>query len=296
MEKYFVTCDLESTIDKLGFNINLSGLDLALIRDGTRDSINSIFGKNSTKIITYDEIVSFFNSRKKDNEFIISLDNWIYSNDADFYFDCTRMYDDLKDIISWNYDIKTRTWDDIKTQISTLIKQLNLEWKNKKIVLCDDGIFSWDTLKKILELLKSSWIKPDLLRVILNFSRNTNLLWVEIEALRNEKSCIDWIDERDFYFWIPMWWASIFNSWNIYGVSYVSNCPIAEKKASIPKKYSKVFCEEMIDLNINLIKQIEKTRWKIIELIEMERSKQLLPQYGWNMPFSYVLNEEKKKI
>ncbi len=298
MEKYYVTCDIEKT-SKIKQNITpILWDEMTSIRDNISYLINSSFWNNTCEIINFDNICDFFESKRKENEFIISLDNWIYIPKADYYFDSTRIYNSKEDILNnpKNYQIKQRNWNNISEQMKSIIDTYENSWKNE-IIICDDWIFSWDTLNDVLKLLQKNWIDVSEIRVILNFSNNTNLWWIKIESMYKDDKCKDWVDERDFFYWVNMSWATfIDNSWKISWIPYISSRGIAEKKASINKETSKYFCHNMIEENIKFWDKMIKKNGSEIILWDIPRISFLEDLYGKSKNIIDVLTLEKEKI
>jgi hypothetical protein len=141
-----------------------------------------------------------------------------------------------------------------------MLHTIHINSDKKSVVLCDDGIFSGDTLKETIERFRNIGIIIDEIRVILNFSRKSDFDGIPIKAMYNPKDCIDWIDERDFFYGTPMSGASVKSTNFIYGVPYIANIAIAEKKASIPSNSSKIFREKMMDENKFLREKIDQAR------------------------------------
>ncbi len=201
-----------------------------------------------------------------------------------------------------NYKITKRNWWETKEQYQKIVDTYKwTEWK--KIVLCDDWIFSWDTLKNTIENFKEIWINIDEILVWLNFSNWDQLNFskdnsIPIKSMNKTDSekCYDWIDERDFFYGTPMSWASVLNGKWVYGVPYISTQKIAQEKASIPVKISEKFCKGMLKENKELRDRIWDLRWSPIKLWEINRVKQLLNKYRYSENIVDVLNKEEKNI
>ena len=294
MKKYFITWDIERT---LTLGVDFLSQNFTEIRKDFRkdliDIVNKSFEQNVVEFVSYDSICGFFQQLKKQWEFVISLEDWIYIEDANFYFSSTRTYKNRDSILSNpnNYEILQRNWEKLWYQTKDLIIP---SWK--EIVICDDWLFSWDTLKKVVENLFYNWVDIKEIRVILNFTWLDNLDWIPIKSMYRENSCIDWLDERDLFYWTKNWWASFFYLNNLNGLPYISNSQIANKKASIPKYNSKSFCKNMISLNRDIWQEIRYISSRIIRLINLPRIKYLSESYDINISISRLLELEKNNI
>lgn len=298
MKKYFVTCDLEKTLAWWVSWLTTTTTDISSnIRDSLKNVFNDVFGKNSLELITYQKIKQYFQESKKENEFIISLEDGIYIDDADFYFSSSRTYDNLDSILNApnSYQILQRNWKNLGLQKEDLLLQVWLS-KGKEIVLCDDWLFSWDTLKDVINILKSTNVKIKEIRVILNFTWKSDLNWIPIKSMYKNNTCIDWLDERDLFYWTKNWWASFFQWTTLNWLPYISNTKVASKKASIPEESSKLFCDSMIDLNKQVWKELEKNKSKLIRLANLPRIWYLLNSYDRNLSIWEILELEKDRI
>ncbi len=294
MKKYFVTCDLEKTLAWWVSWLTTTTTDISSnIRDSLKNVFNDVFGKNSLELITYQKIKQYFQESKKENEFIISLEDGIYIDDADFYFSSSRTYDNLDSILNApnSYQILQRNWKNLGLQKEDLLLQVWLS-KGKEIVLCDDWLFSWDTLKDVINILKSTNVKIKEIRVILNFTWKSDLNWIPIKSMYKNNTCIDWLDERDLFYWTKNWWASFFYKRWINGLAYISSKEIASKKASIPEKKSEWFCKNILDLNI-------QAWWQFLKEVKLEnlpRIEYLQEEYDKKNSIKSILEDFKDNL
>lgn len=298
MKKYFITCDLEST-GKINQDVQpLVSSQMTSIRDNISYLIQSSFSDVECKIIQYDAIMDYFSSKQKADEFIISLDNRIYIPNADRYFDSTRVYESKEDVTnkSKSYVVKKRDGSDLESQILSIVNSYNQSGK-KEIVLCDDGIFSGDTLRDVIVLLKKRGVDISKVRTALNLSEKDNIWGVQIESMYTENNYKDWIDERDFFYWVNMSGASFMNNkWEINGLPYISSPWVAHAKATIPEELSKEFCQAMIWENIDYWTKINQKNDTNILLQNIPRVAYLSEQYNISQSIIDILNREKQKI
>jgi len=298
MERYFITWDLEKTLvgwvdflDDEKYDINQN------IRNRLMNIINTSFDNDVVDFINYNDICDYFSTLYKNKDFLLTLDDWIYIDNADYHFSSTRVYDNQKVILSnpSQYKVSQRDGLKISTQNYKLKDAIIKSWK-KDIILCDDWLFSWDTLKSVINYVKELWVLVKEIRVILNFTNSDNLGWIPIISMYEPSNCIDWLDERDLFYWTKNWWASFFN-WNTLNwLPYVSTNKIASKKASIPEEKSNFFCESIIDLNKQVWEELEKNKSKVIRLANLPRIWYLLDKYDRNLSIWEVLDLEKNKI
>jgi hypothetical protein len=109
----------------------------------------------------------------------------------------------------------------------------------------------------------------------------------------SDTSCIDWIDERDFFYWVNMSGGSFYNNdWKINWLPYISSRWIVEKKASIPNNKSNDFCKNMIWENIQLWEKIIKVNNKTIKLSDIPRISFLKEKYDISKSIVDILEIE----
>ncbi len=275
-KKYFITGDLEKTLTWWVENIwNKTSFINEWIRENLCSIINTAF--DSTKIVEYvkySDIYSFFKDKRKNEDFIIALDDEIYIEKPDFNFSSNRVYNSQDCIIKNpnNYDITKRNGEEISLQNNDIINNINICNKNK-IVICDDWLFSGDTLKKTILDLREIGIIINEIRVVLNFLWKDTLLWIPITSMYSNTECIDWIDERDLFFWTKNWWASFYFNNEINGLPYIYSEIISEKKASITKWKSNKFCKDLLSLNIETWEDFQKQHEKTVKLQDLNRIK-----------------------
>lgn len=293
MEKYFITWDLEKTLSwwlKLDNTFTIP----SEFRERIIEIINTSFNSNVVEYINYNDITDFFNWLRKEGEFVLSLDDWIYVEQSDFNFSSTRAYTNKESVLvnPKEYNILSREWNNLNTQNTKLLENIEKSWKTE-IVIYDDWLFSWDTLRKVINDIKLLWLNIKEIRLILNFSWLSNLDWIPIVSMNNSNKCIDWLDERDLFYGTKNWWASFFN-WNMLNwLSYISNPELAEKKASINSTMSKYFCECMFDLNADIWEYVWNINNRKIKLKDLPRISYLKEKYNEDMLILDILKEEK---
>jgi len=295
-KKYYITGDLEKTLVWGINNINYSTVSIAGgFRDRMINIIDESFGWKVTEFIEYNKIIDYFNNLRSEDEFIVSLEDWIYIENPDFNFSSTRNYRNKEAILDnpTDYKITQRDGMNINNQIEDLKNNIILSWK-KEVIICDDWIFSWDTLSEIIFNLKKYWINVSEVRVILNFSRNNSIENILIKSMLSPDWCIDWLDERDLFYGTKNWWASFINKGKMNGLPYISSPEIASKKASIPEDKSEYFCKNMLVLNKDVWFELSNSLDKIIKLVDFPRLWYLEENYDENTNIVDVLINEQK--
>lgn len=288
MKKFIVTWDLESTMWVSDSN------KLLPIRNIQWDAIVTAFKWNvQYEFIWYNKILGYFANKRKEDEFILSLDAWVYNKNADAYFGVTRVYSNPDALINKpnDYDLMGRNGDLWTWEVKRIVKRFLDSWK-KELIITDDGIFSWSTIKSILDKVKEAWVKEPKIRVALNFSWSNFLEWTEIQSMEKAPRdlIVDRIDERDFYYWADLWWASFFNGVNINWLPYIYSKEVVEKKASIPRQASEIFRSTMLQLNIDLYTLLEAKSSLLLK--DIPRLNFLQDKYDKNMSIIDVLRHE----
>lgn len=294
MKPYIITADLEKTgLSVLDAQVATKALEG--VRESTLESVNRALWVDITRVYTYREISDWMKSQASpEREFSLSVDNWVYMKDADFYFDSTRMYKDEESILEApsSYNIMTRSGSGISRQCIDIAEGYN----GKKVIIYDDGIFSWDTLRETIWIIQSNAnIVISEIRVVLNFSGSDNLGGIPIKAMYTGE-CTDWIDERDFFYGVDMWGASINANGNISGVPYVSNAKLVAKKASIPTDVAKRFCLDMLDINQDFWRIKQDSEKQVARLMDVPRLQYLQSKYEWFSSIEEVLDKERERV
>ncbi len=296
MKQYFVTSDLEKTLPWV-----ISKSQKLVIPSEFREEIiqllNSSFWSNVTELIDYDSIKNYFLELRNEDEFIVTLDDEIYIESPDFNYSSTRKYVTHESVLTnpTDYEITWRNWETLLSQNDNLIETIKKSWK-KEIIFCDDWLFSWDTLEWVLNKIKNLWISIKEIRVILNFSWKNNINGIPIKSMYDVSDCIDWIDERDFFYWVKNSGASFGYNWWMCWIPYISSIEIASKKASIPERESKKFVEAMFELNKNVWDYLQSIQKKVFTLSDIQRIAYLQDKYQKNTNILSVLEAEKNNI
>lgn len=294
-KKYYITGDLEKTLTWWVKWLDCTSVSVAEgFRKRMIDIIDNSFGSKVTEFIAYDRIVNYFSELQNDNEFIIWLDDWIYIENSDFNYSSTRTYNNMDSILNNpnDYQILQRNGLKLKDQNNNLKESIINSWK-KDVIICDDWLYSWDTLNDVISPDIKDLVKE--IRVILNFSWKTELNWIPIISML-ETSCIDWLDERDLFYWTKNGWASFMNKWKMNWLTYISSPEIASKKASIPEDKSSEFCKEMLALNKDIWFELSCSLDKVINLIDLPRVSYLEDKYDKNLDIIEILDLEKENI
>jgi hypothetical protein len=293
-KKYYITADLEKTLIGWIEQFNKAKIKIdEKIREKIINIINNSFKSNVVEFISYDNIYSFFKEEESSEEFIIWLDDKIYIENPDFSYSSTRIYNNKNSIIEnpSNYRIRQRNWKNLIEQNLSLINTIKYSWKNE-VIVCDDWLFSWDTLSDVISDDIKKYVKE--IRVILNFSWKDNLNWIPIKSMLTDSDCIDWLDERDLFYWVKNSWATFINSnWQINWLPYIVNKKIANKKASIPLLEAWKFCENMLDVNKELWWNV---KWWNVKLEDLKRISYLKEKYNSNCRITEILELEKNNI
>ena len=195
---------------------------------------------------------------------IVTLDKiYIKPDEENIYFlDCTR--------ISETDEIVSRKSESLDSQIERLSKV----FKNKKILLADDVVFSGSVLKNIIKRFNKLGI--EIIGIIAsicsneayNYFNNNLKYGIKTNILLGE-DVIDQICERDFYYGIVGSGISVKEDGIIKKAPYF--VPFGEpcERASIPRDYEKYFSGDCIYRSLRLWEEIERLNKRPIMVSEL---------------------------
>lgn len=198
---YFITDDFEKTASiPRGKSSQIQD-----IRAWVDDRLARIFRSDADITrISYERAIQYFESHSSDRDFRVAIDGGIYISDPDMTIDSTRMYPSESSILtdSGSYVITQRNGQPYEHQ------ELCIPQDISSVIIYDDGMFSGDTMHNLI--MKLRWVRdiPMRVRVLLNFSGVDRLGDACVDSYYRG-DCLDWIDERDFYYGLKNSWASI---------------------------------------------------------------------------------------
>lgn len=268
-ERYYYTCDLEDTAAASGKAVLSTGA-LEGVRDLVSEAVASAFGPGALRSLPFEEIRAYFRSLRSPDEFVVSLDDATYVPDADAYFDSTRTYRSIADVSGGAYDVMRRDGSPLSGQAADIVRRAKASGKD--VVVCDDGIFSGDTVRAVLGELKAAGLRVKAVRVALNFSKSATLDGTPIQAYESPEKFIDWIDERDFFYGVKNGGASFCGpDGAVRGVPYVYSPEIAERKATIDRARFAEFRDLTLAANAQLWDVVSRARGSVVSLLELPR-------------------------
>jgi len=272
-KKYFISSDLEDTFEM----VTKKTIDTNILEYIRKDIIKVLTFSFDRQVdvcyVNYDEIKDFYLEFFKSIEtwVVLNLLGWIYISDSEikkindklkiFNLDITRTYTSYNELLNrWEYRYYNRfVSEPIDNVIEDFFKKYKIDIKDN-IYILDDWLFSWGSLKKIIKLLleKNKNLKIKWILTYFNFSWKDNLMNIPIfsKIKLDSDRLIDWLDERDLFLSVYLYWASFIEDDKINWVPYFWSPTIANIKASIPNQSAINFVKRMFDINIEFWKNL----------------------------------------
>jgi hypothetical protein len=233
------------------------------------------------KILETDRIRSFFEQNIEDNATSISLlPEWLYWITPTYHISITRMYNGILGLEQnkW-FTLQTRQWTNIKHEL----EKLDTIDQNQPIIIIDDWLNSWTAVKIIIQKLLDLWLEKSQIKIIVanNFSNQDTCVWVEIKALNtiNTNNLVDVFEARDVMLGMKHSWWAVNIEWGIHGITY-SRPAIAEGKSSIPSQSSKIYCQNIIQANLQLREILNLNHISLWELQNNNHRKSILDTHS----------------
>jgi len=145
-------------------------------------------------VLPYSDIAKFINSFSEWSK-VVDMSGLVENPFTSIKL--SRTYFDLGSL----FDAQKWWWYKIQWEISTLY------W-SRDLMLFDDVVFSWNTLKAIIDQC-SIWVKE----VFALYSAKKDISWIQITSLLSWQRFNNVFDWRDLL-WIAKWWWASLENWS----------------------------------------------------------------------------------
>jgi hypothetical protein len=200
-EKFILLCDFLDSFSKMKFDIDHDIImsDIILpFRENLKKFIPNLM------LIELDEIRKQIARKVDERYFVITMDDGTYFQNFDFNFNITRTAYEIANVKSGPYFRIPRTQGRNIISQGQLLLDLYTKLGNKKpIALCDDGVGTGGSLKKILNILNELKIHPTKLFVYLNPNNLDSIGNNDIDTIFKIEEPYNWLSERDLFWGIP---------------------------------------------------------------------------------------------
>ena len=208
--------------------------------------------------------------------FVVTLDGGTYFSFSDFSFEITRACLDYSHSTAGPYFRLPREMGSQLVHQALRLKRLYEErGASRPIVLCDDGIGTGGSLRKLIALLRDLHLQVHSIFVLLNPLRLTSLEDIEIHTLLPLESPHIWLSERDLYWGIPRSGISFASSEDRltpeHGIPYTISVSMVESRIGLDGPSAARFRSRCLALNIQFWSYLERTHNRPLLASETKR-------------------------
>lgn len=229
-----------------------------------------------------------------DDAYIITLDGGVIFNRFDFSIEITRACTKIADANIGPYVRMPRPSAAHLNQQFIDLKADFSKTNKKEVILCDDGIGTGGTVKRILNGLKEVQINVDSIFTITNPNNLSRLDGVSIRAFYTSHEEYNWLNERDMYWGLPRSGLSIGRDLSFVGlggIPYTINKKMVISRIGIAPDKAEDFREACIAANMTFWKLLEKFHGRKLEIRDCARLKFFSKIYSEDEEVVRILND-----
>jgi len=213
------------------------------------------------------ETIDLYQLRQKtrdlipNDSFVVTLDGGIIFNRYDFGIEVTRACTRIGDAHLGPYIRVPRPLAAHLSQQFINLKAAYERSSKSEVVICDDGLGTGDTIKRILSGLKDIKIDVALILTVTNPNDLDEIYGVPVRSLRSAEEPYNWLNERDLYWGLPRSGLSISSSrhfMGLGGIPYTVNNQMVTSRIGIAPDCAERFRQACINANVTFWKMLER--------------------------------------
>ena len=234
----------------------------------------------------------------QNDEYIVTLDGGVIFSQYDFSIEITRACTKIDDANVGPYIRMPRP---LSAQLSQQFINVKANFQNaqkKRVVLCDDGIGTGGTIRRILNGLKDVGINVSNIVTVTNPTNILALEGVPIKTLYQSNVEYNWLNERDLYWGLPRSGlsTSVDRSFvGLGGIPYTVNKKMVVSRIGIDPAKAEQFRQACITANITFWKLLEKFHGRKLEIRDCSRLGFFSKIYGNNGEVLKILNDCRQR-
>lgn len=184
--------------------------------------------------------------------YVVTLDGGVLFPKHDYRIEITRACGRMESAITGNFIRLSRQFSPLlNQQILSLSEDFRRSGKST-LVLCDDGIGTGGTFRRIIELCRSLQLPVGNVIALTNPHALAEVADVPVLTLDPVRSKFAWLNERDLFWGLPRSGLSVSEAHQfraVGGVPYTLNEAIAEERIGIPELSVSTFIEASLAIN-----------------------------------------------
>jgi hypothetical protein len=208
------------------------------------------------------------------DEFVVTLDGGIVFPFADVRIEITRAADSIRNSAEGPYMRVARGMAPQLGQQATTLSNAYKASSKTSLVVCDDGIGTGGTLRRIIHLLAQFSITISRFITITNPENRTEIDGVPVTTVYPTSEGFIWLNERDLYWGLPRSGLSIYRPNQfvaIGGVPYTLSVAMVKNRIGLSDESSPRFRQANLTLNKLFWQHLEKMHGRQLTLKDCSR-------------------------
>ncbi|MCL2642968.1 MAG: hypothetical protein FWD52_05620 [Candidatus Bathyarchaeota archaeon] len=278
-EKFILLNDFEASFNRFEFakDINVSDINNKIIQP-FRDEICDLL--QNVENITLTDIRAQVKKHVSKRNYVVVMDDATYFQEFDYNFNITRVAYSIGHAAVGPYFRVQR--DGVSRTISQ-VQEINDAYtcngNQKPIILCDDGVGTGKSLRRILNMFKEIKLTVSGIHVLLNPVNLDSIKDNDINTIIKMEEKYSWLSERDLFWGLPRSGVTCSIEYEkkcfITGVPYTINNEIINSRIANFGSKTNVFRKLCLEHNVNFWTYIENELGKKMCFKDVERIKGL---------------------
>jgi hypothetical protein len=184
--------------------------------------------------------------------YVVTFDGGVLFPKHDYRIEITRACGRMESVITGNFIRLSRQFSPLLNQQMLSLSEDFKRSGKSTLVLCDDGIGTGGTFRRIIELCRSLGLPVGHVIALTNPKRLTQIADVPVVTLDPARSSFAWLNERDLFWGLPRSGLSVSEAHQfraVGGVPYTLNEGIAVERIGIPEHSVTAFIEASLAIN-----------------------------------------------
>ncbi len=230
------------------------------------------------------------------NKFVVTLDGGVIFNQYDFSLEITRACTSISHAEIGPYVRMPRA---LSAHLSQQFLNLKAQYEKSScdgVVVCDDGIGTGGTIKRILTGLRDVGIRVELVVTVTNPNDLDLLEGVPIKSLRTPGEPYNWLNERDLFWGLPRSGLSVSEKFHFLGLGgfpYTINRDMVISRIGINPNKAEQFRQTCLTANITFWKLLERFHGRKLRLKDCARLSFLEERLGEDAEVINIISKSR---
>lgn len=225
-------------------------------------------------ILSIEELRKRANSVIEPEECVVTLDGGILWPSANFRIDITRAAESIRTSVEGPYRRVPRGMAPQLRQQAMSLRDVYSESQKRKLVLCDDGIGTGETIRRTNQLLQDLDLNVSRIITVTNPRKLDNVDGIPVTTIYPVDEQFIWLNERDLYWGLPrsglsMHKADLFVA--LGGMPYTVSIEMARSRIGLPEAGVAEFRRTNLSLNKRLWRHLEALHGRTLTVKDCSR-------------------------